>query len=123
MKKLPADPFVPGGIAAFAERLRRGEITAEAAASAYVERIELLEPRLQAFEHVAGAPERVRPRKFGAAVPVGRNSYSRSCHEGRMAPVPEVIRGPSVENPLTVACTKVNGKHVSCFAGRRTDCP
>jgi aspartyl-tRNA(Asn)/glutamyl-tRNA(Gln) amidotransferase subunit A len=53
MRKLPADPFVPGGIAAFAERLRLGEITAEAAASAYVERIELLEPRLQAFEHVA----------------------------------------------------------------------
>ena len=53
MKELPADPFVPGGIAAFAERLRRGEITAEAAASAYVERIELLEPRLQAYEYIA----------------------------------------------------------------------
>ena len=53
MKKLPADPFVPGGIAAFAARLRRGEITAEAAVRAYVERIDVLEPRLQAFEHVA----------------------------------------------------------------------
>ena len=53
MKTLPADPFVPGGIAAFAARLRRGEITAEAAASAYLERIETLEPRLKAFEHVA----------------------------------------------------------------------
>ena len=53
MKTLPTDPFVPGGIAAFAKRLRRGEITAEAAASAYIARIEVLEPRLQAFEHVA----------------------------------------------------------------------
>ena len=53
MKTLPADPFVRGGIATFAERLRLGEITAEAAASAYIERIEVLEPRLQAFEHIA----------------------------------------------------------------------
>ena len=55
MTTLPPDPFVPGGIAEFGRRLRRGEITAVAATAAYLERIEILEPKLQAFEHVATA--------------------------------------------------------------------
>ncbi len=52
-RALPPDPFEPGGIAHFADRLRSGEITAEAAARAYLARIEILDPRLGAFEHVA----------------------------------------------------------------------
>jgi len=50
---LPADPLEPGGIVAFGDRLRRGEITAEAAAHAYLARIEALDPRLGAYQHVA----------------------------------------------------------------------
>ncbi|MDP6788418.1 MAG: hypothetical protein QGI13_14965 [Rhodospirillales bacterium] len=44
---LPPDPCEPGGIAGFAERLRAGATTAEAATEAYLDRIEILEPRLE----------------------------------------------------------------------------
>ena len=53
MLRLPTDPFEPSGIMGFAERLRRGETTAEAATSAYLARIETLDPWLGAFEYVA----------------------------------------------------------------------
>ena len=53
MAKLPPDPLEPGGIQGFAERLRAGQTTAEAVVSAYLERIEALDSRLGAYEHVA----------------------------------------------------------------------
>jgi len=53
MAGLIPDPLAAGGIAGFGERLRRGETTAEATVEAYLKRIEALEPRLGAFEHVA----------------------------------------------------------------------
>ena len=53
MATLPPDPLAEGGIAGFGERLRSGKTTAVAATQAYLERIEVLEPRLGAFEHVA----------------------------------------------------------------------
>ncbi len=53
MGTLPADPLADGGITAFGRRLRQGEISAELATNSYLQRIETLEPRLQAFEHVA----------------------------------------------------------------------
>ena len=53
MATLPPDPFEPGGIVRFGERLRGGEITAEAATAAYLARIEALDPRLGAYQHVA----------------------------------------------------------------------
>ena len=53
MITLTDDPIWPGGIKGFGERLRRNEITAKAVTRAYLERIELLEPRLGAFEYVA----------------------------------------------------------------------
>jgi aspartyl-tRNA(Asn)/glutamyl-tRNA(Gln) amidotransferase subunit A len=46
------DPCDPGGIAGFAERLRAGTTTAEAATEVYLQRINTLEPRLGAFECV-----------------------------------------------------------------------
>ena len=49
----PPDPLAEGGIGEFGARLRRGEITSEAATTAYLERIEALEPRLSAYEFVA----------------------------------------------------------------------
>jgi len=53
MAGLTPDPLAAGGIAEFGERLRRGETTAEATVNAYLKRIEVLEPRLGAFEYVA----------------------------------------------------------------------
>jgi aspartyl-tRNA(Asn)/glutamyl-tRNA(Gln) amidotransferase subunit A len=53
MTKIPADPFEPGGIALFGERLRGGEITADAATRAYLGRIEALDGRLGAYQYVA----------------------------------------------------------------------
>lgn len=49
---LPDDPLA-GGLAAFGRRLRTGEISARAATEAYLKRIDLLESKLGAFEHVA----------------------------------------------------------------------
>ncbi len=54
MNAPPPDPLEPGGIADYGRRLRGGEITAAAATRAYLERIEALDLRLGAFEHVAG---------------------------------------------------------------------
>ncbi len=54
MTSLPPDPLDAGGIAGFARDLRAGHITAEAASRAYLDRVAVLEPRLQAFEHVDG---------------------------------------------------------------------
>ncbi len=53
MTSLPADPLESGGIQSFGARLRRGETTIEATVQAYLARIEALDPRLGAFEHVA----------------------------------------------------------------------
>lgn len=52
-RKLPADPVGPIGLAGYGAKLRDGSITAEAATHAYLERIALLDGRLQAFVHVA----------------------------------------------------------------------
>ena len=54
MAKLTPDPLGTGGIAEYGDRLRRGEITAEQATQAYLERIAALDSRLGAFQHVAG---------------------------------------------------------------------
>ena len=54
MISLPDDPLYPGGIGAYGARLRRGETTARAATRAYLDRIALLDPRIGAYEHVAG---------------------------------------------------------------------
>ena len=53
MAAFPADPFADGGIVRFAERLRRGETTAEAVTRDYLARIAALDPKLNAYEHVA----------------------------------------------------------------------
>jgi len=52
---LPADPLAGIGIAEYGARLRAGAVTAEAATAAYLARIALLDGKLEAFVHVAGA--------------------------------------------------------------------
>jgi aspartyl-tRNA(Asn)/glutamyl-tRNA(Gln) amidotransferase subunit A len=52
MANIPSDPLEPGGIAAYGQRLRAGAITAEAATEAYLARIDALDPKLEAFQHL-----------------------------------------------------------------------
>jgi aspartyl-tRNA(Asn)/glutamyl-tRNA(Gln) amidotransferase subunit A len=53
MANLTPDPLENGGIAAYAQDLRAGKTTAAKATRAYLDRIEALNPRLQAYQHVA----------------------------------------------------------------------
>lgn len=50
--ELPADPIAPIGLDGFAERFRSGDITSEDATRAYLKRIELLDGKLGAYQHV-----------------------------------------------------------------------
>jgi len=58
MSTLPLDPLASEGLAGFARRFRTGELPARAVTDAYLARIEQLDPRLDAFVHVA--PELAR---------------------------------------------------------------
>lgn len=51
---LPEDPIDPAGIPEFGKRLRNGDVSARAAAKAYLDRIEALDPVLSAYVHVDG---------------------------------------------------------------------
>lgn len=53
MIDLPEDPLGRGGIAEYARRLRSRQTTVSATVEQYLRRIDRLEPRLGAFEHVA----------------------------------------------------------------------
>lgn len=53
MKTIPNDPMGPGGIAEFGRALRAGKMTSEQVTRDYLARIEVLDPVLNAFEHVA----------------------------------------------------------------------
>ena len=54
MKAPPPDPLAGMSLAEYGARLRAGAATAEAATAAYLERIALLDGKLQSFVHVAG---------------------------------------------------------------------
>ena len=68
---LPDDPMADGGIAAYGERLRRGETSAVAATEAYLARIDRLEPKLGAFEHVAAEAALVTARGIDVLLSIG----------------------------------------------------
>lgn len=53
MANLPKDPILSGGIEEYGKRLRSGKITAQKAVETYLERIAILNPKLDAFEYVA----------------------------------------------------------------------
>ena len=53
MSTLPDNPLENGGIAVFAEELRAGRIAAKTAVKAYLDRIQALEPKLNAYQYVA----------------------------------------------------------------------
>lgn len=71
MPQLIADPLADGGIAGFAARLRRGEITSEAATEAYLARIAALDGALGAYVHVAGDMARRQARAIDALLATG----------------------------------------------------
>lgn len=71
MAVLPADPLEPGGIARFGERLRKGTVTSEEVTQAYLERIEVLDPKLQAFEYVAKEQALASARALDALLAAG----------------------------------------------------
>jgi aspartyl-tRNA(Asn)/glutamyl-tRNA(Gln) amidotransferase subunit A len=71
MAFLAEDPLEAGGIASFGRRFRRGETTAEAAVEAYLARISALDPRLGAFEHVAGEDALAAARALDRLIATG----------------------------------------------------
>ena len=71
MTALPPDPIERGGIGGYGKRLRRGETTAEAATRAYLDRIEALDPKLGAFEHVTGEQALASARALDALLEAG----------------------------------------------------
>ncbi|MVW79036.1 amidase [Bordetella sp. 02P26C-1] len=54
MSDLPVDPFAERGLEGFAQDFRAGKVTSEAVTRQYLERIKQLDPKLGAFETVAG---------------------------------------------------------------------
>ena len=72
---IPPDPFTDGGLPAFARRLRSGNVSAEETVAACLDRIEALEPSLNAFEHLAGesalASARALDRTLAAGIDLG----------------------------------------------------
>ena len=71
MATLPSNPLDPGGIQDFAKRLRAGQTTAEDVAGAYLERIEAVDPRLGAYEHVAGESALAQARSLDGLLAAG----------------------------------------------------
>jgi aspartyl-tRNA(Asn)/glutamyl-tRNA(Gln) amidotransferase subunit A len=71
MTALIPDPLEPGGIESFAARFRGGAITAEAATSAYLERIEALDGNLGAFEFVAAEQALATARAMDSLLAAG----------------------------------------------------
>ena len=53
MARIPEDPFDKGGITQFAEDLRAGRTSSEAVTLACLERIDALDGKIGAFQHVA----------------------------------------------------------------------
>ena len=53
MARIPEDPFEKGGIAGFAKDLRAGRTSSEAVTLACLERIDALDSKIGAFQHVA----------------------------------------------------------------------
>lgn len=68
---LVPDPLGAEGLTAFASRLRAGELSAEDVTRAYLARIELLNPKLDAFEHVAADAALHQARAVDALLAAG----------------------------------------------------
>src|ERR671911_2138853 len=68
---LDADPLGPGGLSEFAQKLRAGAITSEAATRSYLARIEAVDGRLGAYQHVAHSQALASARAMDALLAAG----------------------------------------------------
>ena len=71
MANIPPDPLGVGGIARFADQIRTGRVTSEAVTTAYLARIEALDSRLGAYEHVARDSALAQARALDALLAAG----------------------------------------------------
>ncbi|MDP7666891.1 MAG: hypothetical protein QF738_02370, partial [Rhodospirillales bacterium] len=67
----PPDPVDERGLAGFAADLRANRISSAAATEAYLRRIEALNPRLDAFQHVDGDRTLAQARALDALLAAG----------------------------------------------------
>ena len=70
MDGLIQDPLA-GGIADFATRLRQGKVSVTEVVGAYLSRIDMLEPKLNCFEHVAASKALGQARALDALLAAG----------------------------------------------------
>jgi aspartyl-tRNA(Asn)/glutamyl-tRNA(Gln) amidotransferase subunit A len=102
MVVLEQDPLGQGGLSDFARRFRSGEISSEQATRAYLSRIEVLDPRLGAFQHVAAEQALETARAIDAL-------YSAGTDLGPLMGVPLAVKDLFVvEGMPTTAGTKMN---------------
>ncbi|MBL0406529.1 amidase [Microvirga aerilata] len=102
MVVLEQDPLGQGGLSGFARRFRAGEITSEQATRAYLSRIEALDPRLGAFQHVAAEQALETARAIDAL-------YSAGTDLGLLMGVPIAVKDLFVvEGMPTTAGTKMS---------------
>ncbi|MFC1456004.1 amidase [Microvirga arabica] len=102
MVVLEDDPLGQGGLSDFARRFRAGEISSEQATRAYLSRIELLDPRLGAFQHVAAEQALETARAIDAL-------YSAGTDLGPLMGVPVAVKDLFVVKGMpTTAGTKMN---------------
>lgn len=98
---LPTDPLADG-IATYGLRLRAGEITAEAATRAYLERIRALNPKLGAFQLVMGKQALASAKAIDALLKAGTDL-------GPLMGVPVAVKDLfAIDGTPTTAGTKLD---------------
>lgn len=91
------DPFADGGLGGFAERFRRGAISSEVATRAMLDRIETLDGRLGAFQHVAREQAIATARAMDALLAAGTDL-------GPLMGVPVAIKDLVVVDGMPTGC-------------------
>ena len=90
MSTLPDNPLESGGIAVFAEELRAGRIAAKTAVKAYLDRIQALEPKLNAYQYVAYEQAEEAADAIDKLLASGINEFLRPRH-ATSHPKPEPV--------------------------------
>ena len=102
MPSLPPDPLENGGIAEFRIRLRKGDTTAAEVIEAYLARIEALDPRLGAYQHVAADSALAAARALDGLLAAGTDL-------GPLMGVPVAVKDIfAVEGMPTTAGSKID---------------
>src|ERR671912_522721 len=102
MVVLEQDPLGQGGLSDFARRFRSGEISSEEVTRTYLSRIEVLDPRLGAFQHVAAEQALETARAIDSL-------YSAGTDLGPLMGVPLAVKDLFVvEGMPTTAGSKMN---------------